>query len=103
MVWETVGKQQPARWQQSSSNASDPLAFPLAFLENDLKIHVLLAAMKVACVVAVTVASLNYLKIHVLLAAMEFVFLLQTVCCLVVYTGSIRIQITILVRSESLE
>ncbi len=35
---------------------------PKAFLENNLKIHVLLAALAVASVVAV--ASLNYLKIQ---------------------------------------
>ena len=66
MVWETFGKHPPARWQQSFSNISDPLAF----LENDLKIHVLLAALAVAVAsleavsVAVAVASLDNLKIQ---------------------------------------
>ena len=39
-------------------NASDHVVFPLAFLENDLKIHVLLA------VLAVAVVSINDLKIQ---------------------------------------
>ncbi len=68
MVWETFGKHKPARWQQSFSNASDPLVFPEAFLENDLKIQGLLAALAVVSVVAmaatVAVASLNDLKIQ---------------------------------------
>ncbi len=57
VVWEALGKHPPARWQQSFSNASDPLVLPLAFLEND--IHVLLAVLTEASVVAVAVTSLN--------------------------------------------
>ena len=66
MVWEILGKHPPARWQQSFSNASDPLVFPYAFLEDDFKIHVLLAALVMASevTVAVAVASLNDFKIQ---------------------------------------
>ncbi len=53
-----------ARWQQSFGNASDPLVFPYAFMEKDLKIHVLLAAVVVAVASVVAEASLNDLKIH---------------------------------------
>ncbi len=58
------GKHPPARWQQSFSNASDPLVFPQTLLENDLKIHVLWEAQvvtmasAVAGAVAVVVASI---------------------------------------------
>ncbi len=51
---------------QLFSNASDPLVFSYAFLENNLKIYVLLVALAVASVMAVAVASLNNLKVQLL-------------------------------------
>ena len=70
VVQETLGKHPPVRWQQSFSNTSDHLVFPLVFLENDLKICVLLAALAVVVAVAMAsvlaVASLNYLKIQLM-------------------------------------
>ena len=58
------GKHPPARWHQSFSYASDPPVFPQMFLENDLKIHVLLAAQALTVTSVVAVASLNDLKIQ---------------------------------------
>ncbi len=62
------GKHPLARWQQSFSNASDPLVLPQAFLENELKIPLLLRALAVATasLVAVAMESSNYLKIELM-------------------------------------
>ena len=62
VVWETIGKHPLARWQQSLSSASDPLVFPKTFLENNFKIHVLLALLALAVAAVVAVASINDLK-----------------------------------------
>ena len=73
VVLKTLGKHPPVRWQQSFSNTSDPLVFPLAFLEYGLKIFVLLAALAVAVASVLAVASLNDLKIQLSIFLRNFV------------------------------